>query len=455
MPRIVAAVPAAGNVLTARVTLAVPGLDSARVIYQSAQDGVHWTPARRVTGDSVTLVVAGMRQGDNYRFQVEGWHAGALSLGDTTRFITDSVPEPLRSLHYDLTVGAGTDGFILLPMLLGTTPYLVVLDGAGQVRWYLDTSPYYPVGPPADIQQLPNGHLVAYLGGTRGWDPIFGRFCEFDLEGHLVRSYTAPAPLYTDNHDLIVQFADSVPVAAIFFGYDIRSTDLTAVGGAANVALAGHQLLRQRLDGSTGFFWNAWDHLTLAEWVEEPQTAKLASSGDFDHPNTVAIDLDSNYVVSWRNLGLVTKIDARTGAILWRWGGLTNQFTFVNDPEGLFSGQHSVRVLPDGNYLIYDNGLRHVPPETRIAEYRLDPTALTATLVWEYHHSPPLYTPFLGRVARLTTGNTFIGWGGAGIVQEVAPDKATVWEAALSYQGTAVTFYRAEPVPDLYSYREP
>jgi hypothetical protein len=40
-----------------------------------------------------------------------------------------------------------------------------------------------------------------------------------------------------------------------------------------------------------------------------------------------------------------------------------------------------VRVLGNGNLLLFDNGLRHDPSETRAVEYRLDNTAMTATLL--------------------------------------------------------------------------
>jgi hypothetical protein len=58
--------------------------------------------------------------------------------------------------------------------------------------------------------------------------------------------------------------------------------------------------------------------------------------------------------LSVRNLGQVLKIDAQSGAILWRLEGLKNDFTFVNDPMNAVSAQHSVRVFPDGNLLLFD-----------------------------------------------------------------------------------------------------
>ena len=62
-------------------------------------------------------------------------------------------------------------------------------------------------------------------------------------------------------------------------------------------------------------------------------------------------------------------------------GGRNDQFAIEEDGLGGFNGQHSVRVLGNGNLLLFDNGLRHDPSETRAVEYRLDTTAMTATLL--------------------------------------------------------------------------
>ncbi len=446
---------ASGNVLTARATVAGTGIDSVRIRYTSATDGVRYTPSVGMTTDTVRVRVAGLRANTDYLIQAEGWRGARLIQGDTTHYLTDSLPVPLRTFTLSPTTGTPSAGYLLVPALAGGVGYLVAFDSAGTIRWYLDASPYYPGASPADLKQLPNGNILAYLGATRGWDPIFGKYYEFNLDGEVVRTYSAPLPLYTDNHDMVLEFSDSVPVAAVLFGYDIRGLDLTAYGGAASVAVAGHQLIRLRLNGTTDFFWNGWDHLSLLDWTEEPQAAKLGATSDFDHPNSLAIDLDGNYVVSWRNFGEVSKIDARTGALLWRWGGRNNQFTFVNDAMGFFSGQHSVRVLPNGHYLIYDNGIRHQPSETRIAEYQLDVNAHTATLVWEYRHTPAYYTGFLGYVTRLASGNTLIAWGAIGILQEVTPAGQTVWEARVLNNGAPSIFYRGIRVPDLSTYRTP
>jgi hypothetical protein len=149
------------------------------------------------------------------------------------------------------------------------------------------------------------------------------------------------------------------------------------------------------------------------------------------------------------------KIDAATGETIWRLGGRKNEFTFLNDPLGGFSAQHSPRILANGNLLLYDNGTSHEPQESRAVEYALDIPARTATLVWEFRHVPAIYTPAVGGAQRLESGNTLVGFGFEGHASEVRPDGSVAWEANVTVDERPVLTYRLVRVMSLYQYQEP
>ncbi len=156
-----------------------------------------------------------------------------------------------------------------------------------------------------------------------------------------------------------------------------------------------------------------------------------------------------------RHLGQVLKIDGQSSAILWRLGGAKNEFTFVNDPLNGFSAQHSVWVLPNGNLLLFDNGTRHEPPESRAVEYALDTGAKTATLVWQFRHAPVIYAPFTGLVQRLASGNTLVAYAWVGHATEATPAGRIAWEADVELDGRAAILYRLLRVHSLYRYQDP
>jgi len=126
----------------------------------------------------------------------------------------------------------------------------------------------------------------------------------------------------------------------------------------------------------------------------------------------------------------------------------------VGDPLGGPSGQHCVRVLPNGHLLMYDNGLSHTPPHSRAVEYALDVPHRTATMVWEYEPSPAIFTAIVGSAERLRNGNTLVGFGDAGVLHEVASDGTVIAKGTFSLNGNA-PYYRAWRIASLYQYIQP
>jgi hypothetical protein len=100
--------------------------------------------------------------------------------------------------------------------------------------------------------------------------------------------------------------------------------------------------------------------------------------------------------------------------------------------------------------LLYHNGTRHQPSESRASNYAIDPAARTARMVWEFRHAPIIYTPFVGSVQRLANGNTVVGYGQAGHATEVTPGGGVVWEVDLAVDGRASFVYRLLRLASLY-----
>ncbi|GJG84899.1 hypothetical protein tb265_00800 [Gemmatimonadetes bacterium T265] len=343
-----------------------------------------------------------------------------------------SVPDVVRRVHLNMT-GRPYGGYIVTSLTLGDTAYAVAFDTTGKVAWYR-AFPGYSGSSDAYLQ--PNGDMTLGLGASRGWEPVPGFHQEFrPATGAPVKQWAAPSGYYTDLHEIRVG-SGSKPT--YLFGYDIKPMDLRPRGGADNTPTAGHTIFSVDASGNAKPVFVSRDHFTTADWIN-PETLIQ----DYDHPNSIDVDTDGGLIVSWRNFDEVSKIDPNTGQFVWRLGGRHSQFTFVNDPFNGFSGQHFARVLANGNVLLYDDGNAHAPKESRAAEYKLDPVAHTATLVWQYRHSPAIYTPFVGSAQRLPNGNTVVGFGNVGVVTEVTSSGSVVWEGTLSVDGkTGVLAYR-------------
>lgn len=438
------------NNLSLVVDFTVAHADSVRLLYGQTGETRRSTPRQAVTGSPMSLAALGLLPETDYELQVEASKAGDTVTTAAVVQTTGPLPEYLaEQVEFQIT-GTPPRGYIAT--CVRSSPgnrYFVIFDETGRVAWYRQFEDMGDYG-----QQMLNGNYGVYIGYSQGWQPDYGHFLELTPAGEIVRRIEAPAPLYTDGHELLFT-PEGDGFATHLFSYDHRTLDTTSIGGVPDALIAGHQLRRFSPGGQLEFTWDAWDHFTLEDWIELPESRRQQDNVDFDHPNSLTLDRDGHYIASFRELAEVTKIDYQTGELIWRLGGVNNQFTFVNDPLEGFNGQHSVHILENGNVLLFDNGLRHDPPESRAVEYELDLDAMTATMVWEYRHDPAVYTMFTGAVERRTNGNTVVQFAMTGLAVEVDPGGQVVWSGQVLVDGQPEFLYRMVPTPSLYEYRRP
>ncbi len=441
--------PNPNNALSVYVTFSAPGASAAFV---NSRAGLQLlaTPMVSLDADGTGRVaVLGLSPSTGYRHDVEAM-TGTKS--DTTGSVTSAtgpLPAELAGIRMLITPVSGSPqpGYLLVS---GVGDDAFAIDETGAVRWYR------AFGQPVQESKMQaDGAFTTYVGASTGWQPMPGQYVRYAPDGTIAAVYTAAQPdstdggvraVYTDPHEMLLttdaQGAEHVHVVA----YEQRPR----APGATGDKIAWHELVRQSASGAEELRWTSWSRFSAADQIETDLT------DDMDHMNAIAIDpTDGNYVVSERNFDALVKIDAQTGAVIWQLGGVQNQFQIVGDPLNGFQGQHSIRVLPNGDLLLFDNGVHRSPLAGRAVEYKLDATAMTATMVWQYQHVPAIATPYVGSVERMQNGNTLVAYCWAGVVDEVDPNGAVVWEGLLLNGATNATCYRVRRVPSLYAYAQP
>lgn len=439
------------NALSTIATLDATDVDSARVVYWTGSDAKQYTPYSSDSG-TARLVVLALRPATAYNVAVEAANSHGQITSDTVTFTTGALPTFLASTSLSSSAPA-SGGYVLTALSDGAAAYVTAFDSAGQVAWYRA----FPGAVPAEeIKQQTNGDITAVLTTSHGGELVDGQGVAIAPDGTIVRAFTAPVSSYLDGHEFWeLTDIEGRYAGAVFFAYTARELDLSAQGGPADSLVTAHQIIRQDASGTQTVVFDAWDHFALTNNVE-PVPGQL----DFDHPNALTFASDGNYIVSWRNLDVITKIDAQTGELIWTlassFATLPSDFTFSGDPLNGFSAQHSVQSFDNGNILLFDNGTRHSIPRSRAVEYQLDTVAHTATKVWDFTHSPPYYTAFTGSSQRLANGNTIIGWtfGTPLVASEVTPAGTTAWEGTLNAPTPQVP-YRFTKIVSLYEYVRP
>jgi len=261
-----------------------------------------------------------------------------------------------------------------------------------------------------DFKRQPNG-VMTYFSRDRQ------KYFSMDNNYNITDSFYCGNGYSTDIHDL--QILDNGNY--LLMSYDPQPVDMSQIvpGGNPNAIVTG--LIVQELDPDRNvvFQWRSWDHFQITDANHIDLTDSLI---DYVHGNAVESDNDGNIMISSRHMSEITKINRLTGDIIWRLGGINNEFSFPNDSIEI-SYQHDIRRIANGNITIFDNGNFHNTLFSRAVEYQLDEVNKIATLIWEYRNSPDIYGNARGSAQRLDNGNTLIFWGAStpGTFSEVTP----------------------------------
>ena len=287
-----------------------------------------------------------------------------------------------------------------------------------------------------------------------------------------VASNAQPPGAIYDNHDVLL-----LPNGHYVYVYNYRRT-MDASGAFPshtddtslhNATVLDHVLVEIDARGNPVWSWDAADHIAPSEmdpqWEHDVYTGLDPDGYDVFHWNSVEAT-PSGFLLSFRHLDAVFAItkdpgQGDDGEVEWKLGGSprAESLTVAADPvfsgASHFGGQHDARRLSDGTITLYDNGsgLGRAPRGVR---YRLalnSPvgTGGTATLIEQVSDSADVPSSFCcGSARRLPGGNWLFGFGGTGVIAEVAstgdlnrPDGTVVFR--IVYDAPVVE-YRTEPI---------
>jgi len=199
---------------------------------------------------------------------------------------------------------------------------------------------------------------------------------------------------------------------------------------------------------------------------EEGNGYNAQTWSDYAHFNSIDIDpRDGNFIVSFRSMNSFWKIHRTTGQVIWRYGGVADDFGLT--PLQMPQGEHFVRVQSDGSILFFDNNTTcsGTPPKlarfyapmaslggktlcdvrgfgTRWVKVMIDEAAHAVTDFHEWRVANPAsvqaltgqalqYTSYRGSVQQMPNGDLLAGFG-----SKAAPERDVVeWDPV---QGVAV-----------------
>ena len=280
-----------------------------------------------------------------------------------------------------------------------------------------------------EIKQIPNGNYMAFInvGGL--------------------------GPIPDDNY--MTEFFRSV-------GYQADGTTL-------EFPYYGQMIVEWNEDHEIVWLWNPFDHFTTLDNDNYEGTwynAYFNQTLDWLHSNAFHFDENESAIyVSHRHISRISKIAYPSGEVIWNMG-LPSEYIHSGDDhicsDLLFSFQHHVQLMDNGDLLFFDNGnlsemlLGDENPTTRLRRVRVIEDSYCET-VWEYEFPPNLFGQGMGSVLEQENGNYLVYTFGNGIgpecsVLEIIPNESfggqVVWKATASNPNAA--WYRAYKIPTVH-----
>jgi hypothetical protein len=415
----------AQNVLSAVVTVRVRDADSAWVrVHPTSDDSV--TPAAVLVDGGATIPVLGLHPEQRYVLRAVARGPGGTVIGDPLELTTGSLPTDLP--RYSAGGSDPSPGYVAFAAGM----YGIVIDNTGRVVWYHR----FANGAGLSFMAQPTGRYVARPPTPQAGD--LEPWVEVDPLGTVTRTLDCARDLPSRPHDLIGE-----PDGSYWIMCDeTRVMNLTAVGGVRDARVTGTVVQHVSGEGTLLFEWNPFDHFAITDVDDAERTG---TSVNWMHGNAIDFDADGSLLVSFRNLGEITKIDVSTGAVIWRLGGRRNQFTFLGTPMPAFARQHSVRSYAAGGVVILDN--LGDPAESRAEHYVIDDVTRTARLVQSHGSIPGVVTQIGGSVQPLPNGRTLVSFGTEGRVVEYDVEGRVMWRV----YGHAGYVFRAQRIQSLYA----
>ena len=329
------------------------------------------------------------------------------------------------------------------------TSYAVLMTTDGNIIFYhASIIEGYSIG---DFRRhiLKNGQIrYAFMQRTKPFPPYaywFGKLIVLDENFQKINELTQidqePDKRLIENHDALLLTDDHYVLPR--YQHQLKNkNNLHELIAAFNL---------QEIKNQQVIF--EWKSSNYPELYDEALKECHYSSGkiqDYVHFNSVVIDpKDGNYILSFRHTSAVYKIDRKTGNIIWRLGGKSDDFNL--SPEQKFLFQHTASITSDGYIMLFDNQSTDIDPKcadnfvykkyptSRILKFKLDEQ--NKKIVDFQEIQLPYLSQFMGNVFETNSKTYIVGYGSyfgmAG--EEFDKNGKSIW--TLKYPDTIQTYH--------------
>ncbi|KXT01166.1 hypothetical protein AC578_622 [Pseudocercospora eumusae] len=281
-----------------------------------------------------------------------------------------------------------------------------------------------------------------------------GHIALFDDSYRLIRTIDAPDGGPLDFHEF--QLLDDGKTA-IVVGFRPVQADLSQFGiveGLGWLLDSMFWVLDLEERGEDGkdvvkFAWRASEHIAAGEAYMPPTLRRMAGMSwkgayDYCHINSVDRFANGDFLLSARHTNAMYRIDGKTGAIIWAFGGKRSSFNLLNFT---FSSQHDARVVEEhdnGTEVVISffnnayNGVLRTSNSSSALVAQVATEREEARLLKQFFPAEEALAPNQGSEQRFDDGHTLVSWGLRAEFSEFDQDGKRILDVAFAEDGTRV-----------------
>ncbi len=248
-------------------------------------------------------------------------------------FMTDSLPDFLPQMVLEKDGQDVFEGNILIRNVQAPGQQIMI-NNRGKIVWYqeFDTTLFRPFSWTED-------QTILALKSDKA-------IHEMNLSGDIIYTLEYGEADFNEllHHEIIKDAKGNI----ISLIRNNQIFDLSRIDGSPSDTIKGDGIIVMSPAGDKVWSWNIFDHV---DPLKDPDIIK--SKDDWSHANSIGIDVDGHYLVSFRHFNQVWKVHSSSGEVIWKlgMGGDLNM-----QPDQYFYLQHTAHINEYGELMLFDNG---------------------------------------------------------------------------------------------------
>ena len=265
------------------------------------------------------------------------------------------------------------DGYMLV--YKRETPGIAfIIDSRGAIIWYHQVN-----GTGFKTAHFTNRKSILCILGDESFQTSYGnQILELSLTGDTLFNQHTPVV----HHEAILNSENNI----VTISTEEKIVDLSSKGGGKKDTVKSDGIIVMDRQGKIIWKWTIFDAI---DPLSDPQILK--DKNDWMHANSLSIDKDGNYLLSFYNNGQIWKIDAKTKQLLWKFGK-GGDFKMPAGSE--FDNSHAVHVNSKGQLMLFDNGTGR--QLSQALAFDLDEQAKQASLAMQIPLPRDVYSERMG-----------------------------------------------------------